>query len=220
MPRPHASAQKKWKHLTQSCHWTASTRVHFSATDADVQADLYIERKACRNVKGSPVFQPRIVLKSQQCRASHKRCLCDRRVQGITLSDHITTQVLISSSSSCEPSILALSTINDLRLNKTGRTVVGGTFDCMDGRSGAVSLLSDSISKEHAYAWLLIPGLLASRHLSCVLHQHCGPHVFAVWRTREKKCLRTYSIMFIDVWHYQKHTCWFDHSTFSMASAT
>ena len=32
-------------------------------------------------------------------------------------------------------SILALSTIYDLRLSKTGRTVVGRTFDWVDGRS-------------------------------------------------------------------------------------
>ena len=37
-------------------------------------------------------------------------------------------------------SILALSTIYDLRLSKTGRTVVGRTFDWMDGRSNAVFL--------------------------------------------------------------------------------
>ena len=41
-------------------------------------------------------------------------------------------------------SILALSTIYDLRLSKTGRTVVGRTFDWMDGRSDAVSRLSGS----------------------------------------------------------------------------
>ena len=44
-------------------------------------------------------------------------------------------------------SILALSTIYDLRLSKTGRTVVGRTFDWMDGRSDAVSLLSGSFLK-------------------------------------------------------------------------
>ena len=47
-------------------------------------------------------------------------------------------------------SILALNTIYDLRLSKTGRTVVGGTFDWMDGRSDADSLLSGSFSKMHA----------------------------------------------------------------------
>ena len=44
-------------------------------------------------------------------------------------------------------SILALSTIYDLRLSKTGRTIVGRTFDWMDGRSNAVSLLSASFFK-------------------------------------------------------------------------
>ena len=44
-------------------------------------------------------------------------------------------------------SILALSTIYDLRLSKTGRTVVGRTFDWMDGRSDAVSRLSGSFLK-------------------------------------------------------------------------
>ena len=43
--------------------------------------------------------------------------------------------------------ILALSTIYDLRLSKTGRTVVGRTFDWMDGRSDAVSRLSGSFLK-------------------------------------------------------------------------
>ena len=41
-------------------------------------------------------------------------------------------------------SILALSTIDDLRLSKTGRTVVGRTFDWMEGRSDAVSRLAGS----------------------------------------------------------------------------
>ena len=41
-------------------------------------------------------------------------------------------------------SILALSTIYDLRLSKTGRTVVGRTFDWMDGWSDAVPRLSGS----------------------------------------------------------------------------
>ena len=44
-------------------------------------------------------------------------------------------------------SILALSTIYDLRLSKTGRTVVGRTFDWMDSRSDAVSRLSGSFLK-------------------------------------------------------------------------
>ena len=44
-------------------------------------------------------------------------------------------------------SILALSTIYDLRLSKTGRTVVGRTFDWMDGRSDAVPRLSGSFLK-------------------------------------------------------------------------
>ena len=44
-------------------------------------------------------------------------------------------------------SILALSTICDLRLSKTGRTVVGRTFNWMDGRSDAVSLLYGSFFK-------------------------------------------------------------------------
>ena len=43
-------------------------------------------------------------------------------------------------------SILPLSTIYDLRRSKTGRTVVGRTFDWMVGRSDAVSLLSGSFS--------------------------------------------------------------------------
>ena len=44
-------------------------------------------------------------------------------------------------------SILALSTIYDLRLSKSGRTVVGWTFDWMDGRSDAVFRLSGSFLK-------------------------------------------------------------------------
>ena len=67
-------------------------------------------------------------------------------------------------------SILALSTVYDLRLSKTRRTVVGRTFDgwmdgWMDGRSDAVSLLSGLLSKVHAFQWLLIPGQMASRHM-------------------------------------------------------
>ena len=41
-------------------------------------------------------------------------------------------------------SILALSTIYDLHLSKTERTVVGRSFDWMDGRSDAVFLSSGS----------------------------------------------------------------------------
>ena len=44
-------------------------------------------------------------------------------------------------------SILALSTIYYLRLSKTGRTVLGRTFDWMNGRSDAVSRLSGSFLK-------------------------------------------------------------------------
>ena len=44
-------------------------------------------------------------------------------------------------------SILALSKIYDLRLSKTGQTVVGRTFDWMEGRSDAVSRLSGSFLK-------------------------------------------------------------------------
>ena len=63
-------------------------------------------------------------------------------------------------------SILALSTIYDLRLSKTGRIVVGRTFDWMVGRSDAVSLLSGSIFKD-----TIVPKKqMASPHRSCFGH--------------------------------------------------
>ena len=58
--------------------------------------------------------------------------------------------------------ILALSTIYDLRLSKTGRTVVGRTFDWMDGRSDAVSLLSGSFFK----GMILPKKQMASPHMA------------------------------------------------------
>ena len=70
-------------------------------------------------------------------------------------------------------SILALSTIYDLRLSKTGRTVVGRTFDWMDGRSDAVSLLSGSFCKgtiTRGYRFLnKWPVAISKRH---ILNKH------------------------------------------------
>ena len=63
-----------------------------------------------------------------------------------------------------EASILALSTIYDLRLSKTG-PVVRLTFDWMDCRSDAVSLLSGSFSSVHVYACLVITGQTARRQI-------------------------------------------------------